>query len=97
MTLTVVQTGDLEASPSIDYATSDKTAEAGADYTSTTGTLQFGPGTNTLTITIPLTDDTSLEANEEFNVTLSNGSGATLLAASNSVVKIRIRSNKRQR
>ena len=86
--LTVVQTGDTNAVASVDYTTVDVGAAAGSDYTSATGTLNFGPGTNTLTLTIPITNDSTLETNETFRVSLSNPSGASLLTLSNATVRI---------
>jgi hypothetical protein len=86
--LTVVQTGDTNSVATVDYATADLGAAAGSDYTSTTGTLSFGPGTNSLTITVPITEDTTLETNETFRVVLSNASGALLLTNSAATVRI---------
>ena len=40
-------------------------ATAGSDYTSTSGTLTFAPGTTTQTITVPITNDTLFEGNED--------------------------------
>jgi hypothetical protein len=88
VTLTVVQTGDLSATNSVEYLTADVSASAGADYTNSSGTLNFGPGTNSLTITVPIIDDSSIEGNETFRVSLTNAAGATLLANSNAVVTI---------
>jgi hypothetical protein len=88
VTLTVVRTGDLSATNTIDYATSDLSATAGSDYTATNGTLTFPPGTNSLAIVVPITDDSALETNETFQVSLSNPVGARLLTLSNAVVKI---------
>jgi azurin len=88
VTLTVVQTGDLSASASVDYVTSDSSAIEGADYTGTNGTLNFGPGTNSLTIVVPITEDSTVETNEIFRVSLTNALNAVLLARSNAVVTI---------
>ena len=44
----------------VDYATSDGTATAGADYTATSGTLTFEPGRYAeleQTIAVPIMDD----------------------------------------
>jgi hypothetical protein len=63
---------------SVDYATSNLTAEAGSDYTATSGTLTWGAGdTSTRTITIPITFNTAVEGNETLRVTLSNATGQT--------------------
>ena len=61
------------------YATADGTAEAGADYTSTSGTLTFSAGSRTRTISVPVVDDTTDEGDETFTVTLSTPSNATIL------------------
>ena len=66
----------------VDYATSDIIADAGMDYTATSGTLTFMPGETSKTITIPILNDTVYEITERFRVTLSNPTGAALSAAS---------------
>ena len=62
----------------VDYATSDGTATAGADYTATDGTLTFEAGEATKTISVPITDDTVEDDGETVNLALSNASGAEL-------------------
>ena len=62
----------------VDYATSDGTADAGDDYTSTSGTLSFSAGTTSKTISVEIADDIENESDETFTVTLSNPSGADL-------------------
>ena len=64
----------------VDYATSDITAEAGDDYTETSGTLTFAPGETVMAIIVPILDDAIYEPTERFDVTLSNPAGATLPA-----------------
>ena len=64
----------------VDYATSDITAEAGDDYTETSGTLTFTAGETVMAIIVPILDDAIYEPTERFNVTLSNPTGATLPA-----------------
>ena len=59
----------------VDYATSDGTATAGADYTSTSGTLAFTPGETAKTVSVPVLDDAHDEGAETFTLTLSNPSG----------------------
>ncbi len=60
------------------YATSGDTAEAGADYTETTGTLTIAPGHLTGFITIPVNNDFFDEENERFYVTLTAAVDGTL-------------------
>ncbi|MCW9679746.1 VWD domain-containing protein [Dolichospermum planctonicum UHCC 0167] len=62
----------------VQYATSNETAQAGADYISTTGTLTFNPGVTSQVINIPILNDAINEANETFTLTLSNPTNATL-------------------
>ena len=72
----------------VDYATSDITADAGMDYTATLGTLTFMPGETSKTITVTLLNDTVYDDTERFRVTLSNPTGAALSAASFANVNI---------
>ena len=59
----------------VDYATSDVSAVAGADYTRTTGTLTFTPGETAKTVSVPVLDDAHDDGGETFTLTLSNPSG----------------------
>ena len=62
----------------VDYATSDITAETGSDYTETSGTFTFADVETAKIITIPLFDDDIYETNERLRITLSNPTGATI-------------------
>ena len=62
----------------VDYSTSDGSADAGDDYTAKSGTLSFSAGETSKTISIAIEDDTENESDETFTVTLSNASGADL-------------------
>ncbi|QDT27727.1 Calx-beta domain protein [Gimesia panareensis] len=57
---------------SVDYATSDGSADAGLDYQATSGTLYFASNQISKTIQIPIIDDLLVETYEYFKVTLSN-------------------------
>ena len=63
---------------SVDYATSDGTAQAGADYTAASGTLSFQPGDSSKTIEVAVLDDAHDEGEETLTLRLSNASGAWL-------------------
>ena len=65
----------------VDYATSDGTATAGADYTATSSTLSFAAGETQKTITVAVLDDAHDEGIETLTLTLSNARGALLDAA----------------
>ena len=65
----------------VDYATSDDTATAGSDYTSTSDTLTFAPLETTKTVSVAVLDDAVDEGSETMTLTLSNPSGAKLADA----------------
>lgn len=65
----------------VDYATSDGNANAGPDYSSAFGQLSFAPGETIKTISVPIVDDSLEEADETFNVQLTNAFGATIAGA----------------
>jgi uncharacterized repeat protein (TIGR01451 family) len=64
----------------VDFATADGTAIAGSDYTARTGTLTFNPTDTTLTISVPITTDTTFETDETYTVNLSNVSANATVA-----------------
>jgi VCBS repeat-containing protein len=79
ITITVTRTGGDAAGVTVQYATSNGTAIAGSDYTTTSGTLTFAAGETSKTFTIPILVDAVLEQNETLNLTLSSpGGGGTL-------------------
>ena len=63
---------------SVDYATSDGTATAGADYTAASGTLSFQPGETSKTVSVPVLNDAHDEGSETMTLTLSNATGAVI-------------------
>jgi hypothetical protein len=62
----------------VDYATHDGTAGAGADYTANTGSLTFAPGQVAKTIAVPIADDGAAEPSENFTLTLADANNATI-------------------
>ncbi len=76
--VTITRTGG-SGDFTVDYATADGSATAGSDYTAASGTASFTGGANTVTISIPISGDRTVEANEDLSFTLSNPtSGATI-------------------
>ncbi|WNF14521.1 Calx-beta domain-containing protein [Microcystis aeruginosa] len=63
---------------SVNYATSNGTATAGADYTAIIGTLTFSPGVTSQVLNIPILNDSLNEADETFTLTLSSPTNAAL-------------------
>jgi len=89
-TATVVATlsGASAVPVTVDYATSDGTAEAGSDYTATSSALTFNPGVTSQSFTVTILDDELDESNEILTFTLSNPVNATLGAPSAATLTI---------
>jgi hypothetical protein len=63
----------------VDFDTADGSATAPSDYETTAGTVTFVPGDTTEFISVPVNGDTTDEgASQDFTVSLSNPSGATI-------------------
>ena len=78
---TVTLSPPVSGTVTVAYATSDGTATAGSDYTSTSGTLTFSSNETTKTVSVPILDDTVEDHGETFTLTLSNPTGALLADA----------------
>jgi Tol biopolymer transport system component len=87
--LTVTRTGDLSGTTTVEFMTVNGSASGRSDYTFRSGTLRFGPGESTKTITVLLTDDVFVEQEETLTVALSNPSGAVLGSLNNATITIR--------
>ena len=68
----------VDRTVSVDYATADGSAQAGADYEAVSGTLAFAPGETDRAVAVAVLDDLLDEGNETFVLGLSNASGAKL-------------------
>ena len=75
MDFTVTLSRAASETVTVDYATSDETATAGADYTAASGTLTFAPGETEQTVSVSVLDDGEAEGPETLTLTLSNASG----------------------
>ena len=82
-TLTVNRTGDTSGTVTVDFGTSDSTAEQRTDYTISSGTLSFGPGETSKTVMVLIVDDNHVEGNESFRVALSNATGGAVIGSLN--------------
>lgn len=97
--VTLTFSGDNDATSTqqtvtIPYWTVDGSGKAGADYKSTSGTLEIKPGTTTANINVPIIDDKTKEGNENFFVklgtagptgaTVTDGSGEAIIKANDS-------------
>lgn len=79
-TITVQRSGNSAIAVGVNYATSNTTAIAGSDYTSTSGRLEFAAGETIKTFVVPIANDTEAEGNQAFKVTLSNPSSGSLIS-----------------
>jgi chitinase len=71
----------LTTSASVQYSTSNVTAEAGIDFEATSGTVAFAQGSvsgASQTIIVAVIGDITIEPDETFRVTLSDPSGLTI-------------------
>jgi beta-glucanase (GH16 family) len=62
----------------VDYATVDGSATAGADYVAASDTLTFTPGITTLNFTVAITDDLDYDPDETIVLSLSNPVSVTI-------------------
>lgn len=83
---TVSLTGASEAVVTVDYTTVSGTASAPTDYLNATGTLTFTAGERTKTVEVRVNGDTAVEANESFQLVLSNVANADLADAKGATV-----------
>ena len=73
---TVTRSGSTEGEVTVGFTTTDETAQAGSDYSPNSGILTFADGETSKTITVTLLDDTVLEGDEAFQISLRNPSGS---------------------
>lgn len=80
VTLFVGRIGGSDGAVTVDYATSDGTAAAGTDYTAASGTLSWSDGdTESKQIAVSIADDTDVEGDEVFSVTILNPTNGAAL------------------
>jgi subtilisin family serine protease len=77
-----VQLSNATGAPvTVNYSTADISATAGIDYLATTGTLTIPAGATSATIAVPIIGDTEIEANETFELQLTDPSANATIAA----------------
>ncbi|MEO7558568.1 MAG: Calx-beta domain-containing protein [Gammaproteobacteria bacterium] len=88
--ITVYRANGSVGAFTVDYATSDGTALAGNDYTTTTGTLSWANGEfGSKTFSVPILNDGVAEPKENFNLSLSNPTnGVTITPNATAVFSI---------
>ncbi|MGB5737910.1 MAG: PQQ-dependent sugar dehydrogenase, partial [Woeseia sp.] len=78
MQLTVSLSAATGSSVTINYSTQDGTAVAGEDYESASGSITVPSGSTSVSVSINILGDTTVESNEQFDVRLSSPTNATL-------------------
>ena len=80
-TFTVSMSKTASDAVTLNYETSNGSATAASDYTSTNGSVTINAGQTTATIMVPILQDSTIEENETFTVTISDvnpGGSATI-------------------
>ena len=73
--ITVICSNTNAEPVSVNYATTNGTALAGTDYTASSGTLTFSNGTSLQTFSVPINNNSAINGDHTFGVSLSNPTG----------------------
>ncbi len=82
----VLRTGITNGVVSVNYATSDGTAQAGIKYVFTSGTLVFADGQTSNSFSVPIIDENMGEGNQTVNLSLLNPTNGTSLGLQSTAV-----------
>ena len=77
-TITVTRSGPTANAATVDFATTDGTANQTRNYTSASGTLRFAPSETNKSFSVLIAQDAYLEPDETVNLDLRNASGVLL-------------------
>jgi len=88
VTITVNRLGDTSSPATVDYFTTDVTATERRDYVTAIGKLRFAAGESSKVFAVLINEDSYIEGNETFNITLANPSGVALGAPALASVQI---------
>ncbi|HWA17690.1 MAG TPA: putative Ig domain-containing protein [Devosia sp.] len=89
VTVTIKRSGDLSGTATVSYATNVNTATEGSDYRDTDGSATFAAGQSTITVNIPIINDSLSETTERFNFSLvSTDASTTILFPRTATVSI---------
>jgi len=85
-TITIIRKGGDLGQVTVEFITSNGTAQAGLDYVATSGTVTFLNGESIKNVSVPLIDDNLNEPTETVNLSLANTTGGATLGARNTAV-----------
>ena len=87
--VTILRQNGSDGTVTVEYNSINSSAVAGQDYTAVSGTAVFAPGQVSQTITIPITNDSSVEGDEQFSFAIDAVTGgATLLVPRTATITI---------
>lgn len=86
--ITVVRGGSTNVTSTVDYATSDGTALSGRDYSATTGTLTFPPGSHVQTFSVPTLAPLGAIGLRTVKLDLTNVTGGSLASPISTILSI---------
>jgi Tol biopolymer transport system component len=86
--ITVVRNGDTTGTATVDFFTTEGSAQQRSDYTYLAGSLTFAPGETSKTFEVIVIDDLYIEGAETLNVVLGNASGAIHGAVPSAILTI---------
>ncbi len=81
ITIAVQRTGVTTGVTDVDFATSNGSAQSGADYAATSGKLTFAAGETSKTFTVSLVDNAAIEGNRTVNLGLTNPTNGASVGA----------------
>ena len=85
-TIVATRSGGSGGLFTVNYATSDGSAQSGADYVPASGTLTFNPGVVSQTFTVTIVDDGLADADETVLLNLSNPTGPITIGPQSTAV-----------
>ena len=80
LTFTITRSGSTGSSHTLSYASGDSSAVAGADYSSTSGSLTFLSGETSKTVTVSTVNDSTAESTEQMFLNISGASGGATIS-----------------
>jgi hypothetical protein len=78
VTVGVTRSGNLTNAVTIDYATSNGSAQAPLDFVNASGSLQFAPGETLKFVSVSIVDDALVEGLESIKLSLSSASSGAV-------------------
>src|SRR5262249_23228120 len=86
--LTIARSGDTMGMSSVNFITSDGTANQISDYSLASGQVTFAAGDTSKTISVLISNDAYVEGSESFTLTLNNPTNASIGTPGSAMVMI---------